>query len=574
MNSAEAKLLDQVSRSLMQADLGWLARHGVRRGGSPAEREAAMWVAERLRGHRVECEVQEFDAFVSYAEEPDAFGPAYVHVLGSDERFTGKVYAFSQSPEEIAVEGDLVVAGIGSDADYENLGVDARGRIVLTDLSFGLPHSEPARIAQARGAAGLIVANWSDRDGPRTHTSTAKWVWGNPTFDDLGDLCRIPVAAVSRNDGAKLRERAQQGARVSVQAPASLEWVRAAQPVAHIPGASDRFVLFQCHLDAFGAGVTDNGTGIAGLIELARVLRANRDRLGVSVRLAWWACHEMPYDGSTWYLDTHWDELRDRCIATFNADSWALEGSSDRPVALAFAEIQDFVHEALRDGFGREITRRDFDFKEGEQTFWSPGISSAFLFSATPDFPDGPITGPWFHTEYDTIEHVDYDALEQLVRAYALIGARIGAAGERPLRPGRLASRLLSLLEEIAATAPAELELDAVIALAERFWDVAVSVESLAEDTVVTGATMRASRIINPVMYTIVGPYGQDPVAASFLRRRLPALRAAVDGLAASAGSELVRSAWFTQALRERNRLADALAEAVRVLDGVRTGGR
>jgi hypothetical protein len=42
----------------------------------------------------------------------------------------------------------------------------------------------------------------------------------------------------------------------------------------------------------------------------------------------------------------------------------------------------------------------DFALKEAEQTFWSAGVSSACVFSATPDFPDGPITGTWFHTEF------------------------------------------------------------------------------------------------------------------------------------------------------------------------------
>src|SRR5262249_55760721 len=203
-------------------------------------------------------------------------------------------------------------------------------------------------------------------------------------------------------DGERLRERLRAGpVRVALVANASRRWVRAAQPIAEISGASDRFVLLHCHMDSFGAGVTDNATGIAGLLELARTLQKQQEHLGLSIRVAWWACHEMPYDGSTWHLDRHWDEFRDRCVATLNADSWALSDSRNRLVGMAFAELEEVTTGSIRDATGGEpMVMRDFGTKEGEQSFWSLGIPSVFVFSATPDFPHGPITGTWFHTEF------------------------------------------------------------------------------------------------------------------------------------------------------------------------------
>lgn len=573
LDRGEAELLNAISADRMAADLDWLAAGGLRLGGTQAERDAAAAVRERLATDGIAVELHEFDAFVSWAGDPGSFGPATVEILEEGaEPIAAKVYAFSATTSDGPLEAEIVPLAIGAPDEYR--GVDVRGRIVLTDLSFGLPHSEPARIAQEYGAAGLIVANWSDRDGPRTHTSTAKWIWGNPTAADLDDLPRIPVVAVSRPDGLRLRERARSGVlRAAVEARASRGWVRAVQPVATIAGACDRFVLLHCHLDAFGAGVTDNATGVAGLMELARVLHRFRDRLGLSVRIAFWACHEMPYDGSTAYLDQHWDAFRDDCVATLNADSWALSGSRDRMVALAMAELEDVVHRVLEDLHGRPHERRDFDFKEGEQSFWSPGISSAFLMSATPDFPDGPITGTWFHTEHDTREHVDDAALEQLVSAYALLTWRLGTTAPLPVRASAGAGRLAALLERLAPVAPAELRLADLVADASDLRREAEAIETGgAPAASVDKAVLHVCRALNPVLYTIAGPYGQDPVAASFLRERPPGLACALRGMAdADAGD---RPAWMTGARRERNRIADAIATARRALERVDDPGR
>src|SRR5207302_8721639 len=119
---------------------------------------------------------------------------------------TAKIYAFSGPAPRGGVRGTLADVGIGAVADYAMR--DVRGQIALSRLSFDCPHAEPARVAQQNGAAALIVSNWSDRDGPRIPTSTAKWVWGNPTPSDLTDgVAAIPVVAVSEPDGRRLRER-------------------------------------------------------------------------------------------------------------------------------------------------------------------------------------------------------------------------------------------------------------------------------------------------------------------------------------------------------------------------------
>ena len=58
---------------------------------------------------------------------------------------------------------------------------------------------------------------------------------------------------------------------------------------AEIPGTdgSGDFLLVGAHVDSWYEGITDNATGDAALIEMARVLAAQRDALRRGVRFCW-----------------------------------------------------------------------------------------------------------------------------------------------------------------------------------------------------------------------------------------------------------------------------------------------
>jgi len=67
-----------------------------------------------------------------------------------------------------------------------------------------------------------------------------------------------------------------------------------------------KFVLLHGHYDSWDVGVGDTPTGDACMMEVARMLWANRDRLERSVRICWWPGHSTGrFAGSTWYADTY-----------------------------------------------------------------------------------------------------------------------------------------------------------------------------------------------------------------------------------------------------------------------------
>ena len=575
----ERALAEQVSRTRMAEDLAWFSDHGLRLGGTGAEREGALYVQQRLAEDGVSCDIEEFDSWVSYATDRDAMGPATVELLDGSERVHGKAYFFSGSTPPEGLDGELVWVGTGAPDEYDRLDADVRGKIALSILSFDAPHGEPARVAGARGARAIVIMNWSDALGRVAHTSTARGIWGNPTPEDLRDGDRIPTIAVAHEDGQRLRGLADGGAPVRVRVSTTAQWARSAQPIAEIPGQSDDFLLVYCHQDTFGGGMTDNSTGVVGLLELARVLNRYRGSLRLGVRLAWWGSHEMPYNGSTWHLDHHWDEVRDHCVAVLNADSWAVGETRDRVMTWAFAEVEDFARRCNEDVLGLRVPAEDFGAREAEQSFWGIGVPSIMNFSISEGYPDGlSYLGPWFHTERDTIEYVDQEALAQLVELYAVMVHRLATAQTFPFAYGRLASRIADLVGQLAGRAPEPLRWEGVAQAARHFVDAATAADEALQNgrapEQANAVLMRVGRIVNPVVYTDAGRYGQDPSSATHLGRRLPTLQLALDELERTRDDEVLHKAWLTRAVRERNRVVDALREGAEQLELLSGGSR
>ncbi|MEZ4715068.1 MAG: M28 family peptidase [Caldilineaceae bacterium] len=109
-----------------------------------------------------------------------------------------------------------------------------------------------------------------------------------------------------------------------------MEWQTTPILVGELDGRhSDEFVLFSGHLDSWEVGAMDNGSANATMLEVGRLLAMHRDGLYRGLRLVFWSGHSHGrYSGSTWYVDNHWEELYDRCVAHVNVDSTGARGAT------------------------------------------------------------------------------------------------------------------------------------------------------------------------------------------------------------------------------------------------------
>ena len=298
--------------------------------------------------------------------------------------------ASDQPVERITVtDAAVVFAGYGVDAPERNWddfkGMDLKGKILLVivnDPDFGAPEGHPVagrfdgnamtfygrwtykfQEAARQGAAAVLVIHdtagagygWSVLEG----SSTA------PRFDIVRadpDAERVPAQgwiqgpvaeqlfADAGLDYAALRAAARtpefspvtlEGVTMSIDFGQTADRIESRNILARIPGAlhPEETVLYGAHWDAYGRatpvgdddiynGAVDNATGVAGLIELARLFKAGTPPER-SVVFAAWTAEEAGLLGAEYYAANPVWPL-ETTVANINMDSF-LPGTEISP---------------------------------------------------------------------------------------------------------------------------------------------------------------------------------------------------------------------------------------------------
>ena len=188
-----------------------------------------------------------------------------------------------------------------------------------------------------------------------------------------------------------------------------------------MPGSREpeRFVLVGGHYCAWHEGITDNATGDACVLEMAKLLWQERASLERSVRLCWWPGHSHGrYSGSTWYADTFFTDLAEGGLAYYNIDSPGVKGATAYYCRNTCAEFDGYCRAVIAAVTGQTNAPVFRPMRAADQSFLASGMPS---FSAYPFLPDGhpdkrPWTGGcgnawWWHTEHDTLDKADVSIL-------------------------------------------------------------------------------------------------------------------------------------------------------------------
>ncbi|KAB2960132.1 MAG: M20/M25/M40 family metallo-hydrolase, partial [Thermoanaerobaculia bacterium] len=349
--------------------------------------------------------------------------------------------AFSSEGE---VEGEVISAGWGISApelghdDYE--GVDAKGRIVLVRrfVPAGEKFKEPADerrysdlrykafVAREHGAIGLLVADLPD---PAAETQDETPL---PKLapEDAGDA-GLPALAVKR----ALAERLLAGsARLRLAVALERETATAFNVIGRLepganPGAADgRTVVVGAHYDHLGHGgpaslvpgstevhngADDNASGVAGVLEIARLLASSRAELARPVVFVAFAGEERGALGSTHLVRHPPAGLEpERLAAMINLDMVGrLRGQSLTVFGLdTAAEWKEIVEGACARA-ALDCRGQGDGYGPSDQTpFYAAGVPVLHLF-----------TGP--HGEY----HKPVDDASSLNATGGALVARLGA---------------------------------------------------------------------------------------------------------------------------------------------------
>jgi N-acetylated-alpha-linked acidic dipeptidase len=555
-----------------------------RETGSADERAAVDYIAQTLRDDGVEVTIHEFRGFVSLPRDAtlDVLAPTTTTI-------PCRPRSFGANTPPGGLEGELVFAGsleedrskmifarTGEERDYQ--GVDAHGKIVLG--TAGGP--DGVKRAFEHGAIAYIHMWPSGEDA--IHEMIVTSIWGTPTPESISRLPKIPALSVKKADGERLRAMMTHGpVRVRIHARAETGWRTLPLAVADIRGAEPEFLLVGAHIDSWYEGVTDNATGDACLMEMARVLGSQRHRLRRGVRFAWWPGHSHGrYAGSTWYADHAFDDLRRYALGYLNIDSPGVRETAIFDCRYNMGEVEDLMKRTVPEVTGQSPNIRR-PFKAGDQSFWGIGLPSLGAFRMLPlDHPEratvgGSGAGWWWHTPADTLEQADPAILASDTQLYLTIAARVVMPLVLPFNFVPTARDFTTLLAELRqAAADGGVPLDDLAAAAQRLEELAERLERARAALAAAAAErkpgrrasariarlnrglMALSRILNPVLYTVEGPYDHDPALQVPMLPGLQAMRrlASLDPHSDEYG--FLR----TRLVRERNRVADALASA------------
>ncbi len=329
------------------------------------------------------------------------------------------------APCEAYVTAEAVDVGHGERHEFERARDTVKGRIALCDEGATegkrrLHRSEKLGMAVEFGAAGLMILSSAPGGLPRTGVC---YYVESP----------IPSLGISMEDGERLRRVLANGATpvVRIQMSNRMQEGTARNVLAGLPGSEqpEQVVLLGAHGDSWDVaqGATDNGLGVAIVLEAAKALAALPRRPRRTVRFAVWAAEEIGLLGSWQYSRKHEVDLPSH-TAVMNFDMtgdphgfWTPGRKEPGPMLQGLAEQLGAL------GIRREF-RSHASLHSDHQPFMLAGVPVVGLVWE----PSGQEGAHYYHSAGDTFEKVSQPAL---ARAAAVAAHTAWALADAPEPP-------------------------------------------------------------------------------------------------------------------------------------------
>ncbi len=357
-------------------------QYGDRAAGRPGYRASVDYVVGQLTAAGYSPTVQEF-TFPYFEENSQlvrvAGGTTTEFENGEDflrNRFT------PTSPEGTAT-GSLVLVDLPSPDNTSgctagDFGVLPPDSVVLVQRG-GCGFAVKALNAQAAGAEAVIIRNNTGDDS---------------LINMIGDATGLTIPAVFVTYSAGVDLASTPGATVTVAVDYAEETRTAWNVLAETAtGNDDNTVMAGAHLDSVqdGAGINDNGSGSAALLETA--IQMQKTKPNNTVRFAWWGAEESGLLGSRHYVGALSADQIDDIALYLNFDMIASpnytfgiydgdESDFAAPVDVpeGSAQIED-VFEAFYDGRGEPYKGTEFSGRSDYGPFIAVGVPAGGLFT-------------------------------------------------------------------------------------------------------------------------------------------------------------------------------------------------
>ena len=236
-------------------------------------------------------------------------------------------------------------------------------------------------------------------------------------------------------------------------------------------------------------------------------------------------------------------------------------------------ELKSFVKDVERQVLGKEGLFVPMQGKVADQSFYGVGVPSIMgrtvFDEQTLQKFHGATLGWWYHSDNDTLDKIDKREFSKTMRVN--LGYIFRLCNDRilPMEFITVAEELMARLKQIVVLEKGLLKLPQLVERAEKLKKEAMELEMIKkrikdveEITIINDCLMKLSRILLPVLNTIAGKYGQDSYGLSSLSFPIPALYQ-LERFSNLRPDDTDYKLLQTKLLRERNRIADALREAI-----------
>src|SRR3954447_2593978 len=420
---------------------------GNRLSGTPGFDASAQYVADRARAAGLKVSTQRFDFELDLLADYTppvvrliAGGPARLLVPGFggtlfSEGVFGTMYA---SPS-----GDLSAPVWAADIDLDPATAASNTSGCQASDYAGMP----------KGAIVLLQENTACSLGTKFFGAQQLGAGAIFFFDAAGgtwinvDGISIPSVAGRLSSAAALANGVEKGA-TGVTARLKVDWRPGTYSTSNViaettDGDADNVIVVGAHLDSVGPGpgINDNGSGSAGILEIAEQMRKVKPRN--KVRLIWFGAEEHGLLGSEAYVASLPQSERDKIAAMLNFDMigspnfvrFVYDGdlSDSEPPEGGAPQASADIERLFLDYFRSQRLATEptaFDGRSDYGPFIFAGIPAGGLFTGAEGIKtseEAAIYGgtagapydPCYHLGCDTINNLNNVALDQMSDAAA-----------------------------------------------------------------------------------------------------------------------------------------------------------
>ena len=397
---------------------------GSRFGGTPGECQAAEYIQAKLTEYGLSNAHLEPIEYLGWTR-----GEAHLEIISPIQAVIPCISLPHSPPTEM--EGEIIDMKDGPPDDFDLRAAEIAGKIVMTSSEINpkntkrwVHRNEKYGRSILAGATAFIFVNHYPGYGPAT---------GGIGHQGKGGI--IPGISINKEDGAFLQRLAKRKGPLKIRLKTTdvLAPMTSWNIIADLPGSQhpDEIVMLGSHYDGhdISQGAVDPASGVAAVLEAARVLAKYAPGLPRTLRFALWGIEEIGLLGSRAYVQEHAAELKN---IRFYLNMDAAGGSHLKDIML---------HEwpALQETFEGYRDEMALDFAVG-QSFHSASDHFPFLLNGVTTGGIEPVratrTGRGYgHTHYDTVDKVDPTNLRQAAALAARIALRVAAEDVWPAAP-------------------------------------------------------------------------------------------------------------------------------------------